>query len=61
MDLVYYSLLVLVRFFEEIGDFWLLDYFYDSCFNISLKIRGDGRRKELEVNCNMGFVFEKRG
>jgi len=27
----------------------------------SLKIRGDGRRKESEANCNMGLASEKRG
>ena len=61
MDLVYHSLLALARFFEETGDFWLSDHFYDSCFNTSLKIRGDGRRKESEANCNMGLASEKRG
>ena len=61
MDQVYHSLLALARFFEETGDFWLSDHFYSSCLKTSLKIRGDGRRKESEANCNMGLASEKRG
>lgn len=61
MDQVYHSLLSLARFFEETGDFWLSDHFYGSCLKTSLKIRGDGRRKESEANCNMGLASEKRG
>lgn len=61
MDQVYHSLLALARFFEETGDFWLSDHFYGSCLKTSLKIRGDGRRKESEANCNMGLASEKRG
>lgn len=61
MDQVYHSLLALARFFEEAGDFWLSDHFYGSCLKTSLKIRGDGRRKESEANCNMGLASEKRG
>lgn len=61
MDQVYHSLLALARFFEETGDYWLSDHFYGSCLTTSLKIRGDGRRKESEANCNMGLASEKRG
>lgn len=61
MDQVYHSLLALARYFEETGDFWLSDHFYCSCLKTSLKIRGDGRRKESEANCNMGLASEKRG
>ena len=61
MDQVYHSLLALARFFEETEDFWLSDHFYGSCLMTSLKIRGDGRRKESEANCNMGLASEKRG
>ena len=61
MDQVYHSLLALARFFEESEDFWLSDHFYGSCLKTSLKIRGDGRRKESEANCNMGLASEKRG
>ena len=61
MDQVYHSLLALARFFEETQDFWLSDHFYGSCLKTSLKIRGDGRRKESEANCNMGLASEKRG
>lgn len=61
MDQVYHSLLALARFFEETEDFWLSDHFYGSCLKTSLKIRGDGRRKESEANCNMGLASEKRG
>lgn len=61
MDQVYHSLLALARFFEETGDSWLSDHFFDACLKTSLKIRGDGRRKESEANCNMGLASEKRG
>lgn len=61
MDQVYHSLLSLARFFEETEAFWLSDHFYGSCLKTSLKIRGDGRRKESEANCNMGLASEKRG
>lgn len=61
MDQVYHSLLALARFFEETGDFWLSDHFYSSSLKTSLKIRGDGRRKESEANCNMGLASENRG
>lgn len=61
MDQVYHSLLALARFFEETEDFWLSDHFYGSCLKTSLKIRGDGRRKESEANCNMGLASEKIG
>ena len=61
MDQVYHSLLALARYFEETGDHWLSDHFYASLLKTSLKIRGDGRRKESEANCNMGLALEKKG
>ena len=61
MDQVYHSLLSLARYFEETGDQWLSDHFYASLLKTSLKIRGDGRRKESEANCNMGLALERKG
>ncbi|XP_031553571.1 tetratricopeptide repeat protein 29-like [Actinia tenebrosa] len=61
MDIVYHSLLSLAKYFEESGDLWLSNHFYKSCLTTSLKIRGDGRKKESEANCNMGLALEKNG
>ncbi|EDO47081.1 predicted protein, partial [Nematostella vectensis] len=61
MDHVYSSLLALAQYFEQSGDAWLSDHFYSSCLKTSLKIRGDGRRKESEANCNVGLSLEKKG
>lgn len=61
MEIVYSSRLTLAQFFEQSGDNWLADHFYSSCLKTSLKIRGDGRRKECEANANMGVTLEKRG
>lgn len=61
MDIVYHSLLSLAKYFEESGDAWLANHFYDSCLQTSLKIRGDGRKKESEANCNVGLAWENEG
>jgi hypothetical protein len=61
MDIVYHSLLSLAKYFEESGDLCLSNHFYDTCLTTSLKIRGDGRKKESEANCNMGLTSEKKG
>lgn len=61
MEPVYNSRLALAQFFEQTGDNWLSDHFYGSCLKTSLKIRGDGRRREGEANANMGLALEKRG
>ncbi|XP_077984211.1 tetratricopeptide repeat protein 29-like isoform X1 [Glandiceps talaboti] len=58
MEAVYAAQNKLAEYFKAIGDYWLSNHFYLSCLETSLQIKGDGRRKEAEANCNMGLAFE---
>ena len=61
MDVVYSSYLTLATYFEQFGDILFSNHFYKQCIEASVKVRGDGRRKEAEANFNMGVTYEKQG
>lgn len=61
MDVVYNSYLTLATYFEQSGDISISNHFYKLCLDTSVKIRGDGRRRESEANFNMGIAHEKQG
>ena len=61
MDLVYSCYLTLATYFEESGDISFSNHFYKQCLEASVKVRGDGRKKEGEANFNMGVAYEKQG
>ncbi|XP_002737930.1 tetratricopeptide repeat protein 29-like [Saccoglossus kowalevskii] len=58
MEAVYTAQHKLAEYFKAIEDYWLSDHFYTLCLDTSLQIKGDGRRKEAEANCNMGLGYE---
>lgn len=59
-DEVYEAHLSLAIFFDEKTDYLIADHFYKSSFDTSRHIRGDGRRKEAEANCNLGNAAERK-
>ena len=61
MDVVYSCYLTLATYFEESGDISFSNHFYKQCLEASVKVRGDGRKKEAEANFNMGVAYEKQG
>jgi hypothetical protein len=61
MDVVYSCYLTLATYFEQSGDVSFSNHFYKLCLEASVKVRGDGRRKEAEANFNMGVTYEKQG
>ncbi|XP_028397486.1 tetratricopeptide repeat protein 29-like [Dendronephthya gigantea] len=61
MDAVYSCYLKLATYFEKHDDISFSNHFYKLCLEASIKVRGDGRRKEAEANFNMGVAFEKQG
>ena len=61
MDAVYSCYLKLATYFEKSGDISFSNHFYKLCLEASVKVRGDGRRKEAEANFNMGVAYEKKG
>lgn len=61
MDIVYNSYLSLAKYFEQSDDTFLSNHFYKLCLETSVKVRGDGRRKEAEANFSMGVAYEKQG
>ena len=61
MDVVYGCYLTLATYFEQSGDISFSNHFYKLCLEASMKVRGDGRRKEAEANFNMGVAYEKQG
>lgn len=38
----------------------MADYFYQHCLGTSLRVGGDGRRREAEANFNLGILIEKK-
>ncbi|XP_070553765.1 tetratricopeptide repeat protein 29-like isoform X2 [Ptychodera flava] len=58
MEAVYAAQNKLAEFFSATGDYWLSAHFYDNCLETSLQIKGDGRRREAEANCNIALGFE---
>mgnify|MGYP002804017197 CR=1 FL=1 len=60
MDVVYGCYLTLATYFEQSGDISFSNHFYKLCLEASVKVRGDGRRKEAEANFNMGVAYEKQ-
>ena len=61
MDIVYGCYLTLATYFEDLQETFLSNHFYKLCLDTSVKVRGDGRRKEAEANFNMGIAYEKQG
>lgn len=61
MDVVYSCYLTLATYFEELGDVSFSNHFYQLCMGTSVKVRGDGRRKEAEANYNMGVSYKRQG
>ncbi|XP_053316707.1 tetratricopeptide repeat protein 29 [Spea bombifrons] len=56
---VYKNQFALAQYFKEVGDHWLLNHFYECCFNTAKRIKTDGGRKEAESHGNLGMVAEK--
>ncbi|XP_066286220.1 tetratricopeptide repeat protein 29-like [Branchiostoma lanceolatum] len=61
MEEVYHCQYQLAKYFQSTSDTWLSDHFFQACLQTSLSVRGDGRRKEAEANCNIGLAYEERG
>jgi len=61
-DKSYMAFLDLAHYFEQFpADEWLIDNFHSQCMSESLRVAGDGGRKQAEANFNIGVALEKRG
>ena len=58
---VYRARFELARYFQNSGDKWLSDHFFETCLQTSGQVETDGGKMQAEGFCNVAMAEEENG